>query len=409
MSRAKFEPNKPHVNVGTLGQYGHGKTTLTSAIALGQSTVNSTQPKHYDEIDGAPEERARGITINTAHVEYATDMRHYAHVDCPAHRDYIKNLITGAAQMDGAILVVDASEGPTSQTREHVVLAKKTGVQALVVFLNRIDIGEEEDSLEAVEAEVRQLLNECGYPGDTTPVVSGSALDAVDHVVMNPGTKRGENASVDRIHDLLQAMDQHIPLPGLERDKPFLQAVEEVGLNTDGQITAQGRIACGRVRVGDRVEVVGVQRTRETSVRGIEMFGKTYAEASAGDSISLALEGIAKGDFARGMAVAMPNTIKPHIRFESETYILTREEGGRSAPFFAGYRPKFYFRNIDVTGIITGFRSKAGDSEEMVIPGERITMDVELMVPVALAQGQRFVLREGDRTIAAGVITRVGR
>jgi elongation factor Tu len=404
--RNKLERTKPHANVGTLGQFGHGKTTLTSAITIVQSTVNATQPKSYDEIDGPPEERERGVTINTSRVEYETDMRHYAHVDCPMHEDYIKNLITGATQMDGAILVVDASEGPTSQTKEHVVLAKQTGVQAFVVFLNQQYMGEEEDSVEAVEAEVRQLLNECGYSGYTTPVISGSALDAVEHVKTHPGTIRGENASVDRIHDLLQAMDQHIPLPELPIDKPFLHAVQDVGFNADGQITAQGRVDYGRVRVGDRVEVVGIKRTRETIVCGIEMFGKTYAEATAGDNISLVLERIAKGDLERGMVVAMPNTIKPYIRFESETYILTRDEGGRHTPFFSGSRPQFYFRTTDVTGQITAFTSDEGDSVEMVMPGDRIKMSVELICPVAIEQGMRFAIREGGRTIGAGVVSK---
>jgi elongation factor Tu len=403
--RNKFERTKPHVNVGTLGQFGHGKTTLASAITLVQSTVNATEPKDYAEIDGAPEDRARGITVNTAHVEYETDMRHYKHVDCPMHEDYIKNLISGAAQMDGAILVVDASEGPTSQTKEHVVLAKQTGVQAFVVFLNQQYMGEEEDSVEAVEAEVRKLLNECGYSGYTTPVISGSALDAMEHVVAHPNTIRGENASVERIHDLLQAMDQHIPLPELPTDKPFLQTVEDIGFNADGQITAQGRIDSGTVRVGDRVEVVGIKRTRETIVRGIEMFGKTSA-AMAGDNISLVLEGIAKGDLERGMVVAMPNTIKPYIRFESETYILTRDEGGRHTPFFSGYRPQFYLRTTDVTGQITAFTSDEGDSVEMVMPGDRIKMSVELICPVAIEQGMRFAIREGGRTIGVGLVSK---
>lgn len=408
MPREKIERTKPHVNMGTIGQYEHGKTTLTAAITIVLSALNGTTARHYDEIDGAPEERARGITINTAHVEYETDTRHYAHVDCPGHRDYIKNLITGAAQMDGAILVVDASEGPTSQTKEHVLLAKKTGVQALVVFLSKQDLVADEDSFQTVEADVRQLLNQCGYSGNDTPVIRGSALEAADYVICNHSAKRGENAWVDGILDLISALDTHIPLPRLDIEKPFMLGVDDVGSSADGHILAIGRIDYGKVQVGDTVEIVGYKKSRATTVLGIEMFGKSLEEGLAGDTIGLWLEGITADDLMRGMVVAAPNTIKPHTRFESEAYVLTKDEGGRHTPFFMGYRPQCYFRTTEVTGSITALSSQDEESVEMAMPGDSITMGVELIIPVALEPGQRFAIREAGLTIACGVITKVG-
>ncbi|MEB3256635.1 MAG: elongation factor Tu [Synechococcaceae cyanobacterium] len=408
MAREKIAKTKPNVNVGTIGQGEHGKTTLTAAITVVLSMLNETLPKPYEDIDGAPEERTRGININIAHVEYETDTRHYAHVDCPEHMDYIKNMITGAAQMNSAILVVDASEGPTTQTKEQLLLAKITGVQAMVVFLSKQDLIPDEDSIRAVEADVRQLLNQCGYSGNDTPVISGSALEALDYIRWNQSATHGENVWVDSIHDLLRALDTHIPLPRPDSDKPFLQGVEDVGLSADGRPLAKGRIEYGKVQVGDPVEIVGNTRSRETKVVGMEMFGRPYAQGLVGDNLGLLLEGIAAADLARGMVVAAPNTIKPHIRFECETYVLTKDEGGRHTPFFTGYRPQFSFRTTDVTGMVTALRSKDGDSVEMVMPGERITMGVELIIPVALELGQRFAIREAGRTIGCGVITKVG-
>lgn len=408
MAREKFERTKPHVNVGTIGQYEHGKTTLTAAITLVQSALNGTKPRHYEEIDGAPEERARGITMNAAHVEYETDTRHYAHVDCPGHSDMVKNMITGAAQMDGAILVVDASEGPTPQTREQIQLARKTGVKALVVFLSKQDMVADADSLRAVEEDVRQLLTHSGYSVNDTPVISGAALEAIHHVERNKSANRGENAWVDTIHDLLQAVDAHIPLPILDRDKPFLLAVEDSGVSADGRPMVKGRIEYGRVQVGDAVEIVGFKRSRETKLVAMEMFGRPCEEGLAGDSLSVLLDGVAAADLVRGMVVAAPRTISPHVRFESEAYVLTKDEGGRHTPFFTGYRPHFYFRTTDVTGTITAFRSEDGVGMEMVMPGERITMNVELIIPVALQPGLRFAIREAGRTIGCGVITKVG-
>jgi elongation factor Tu len=407
MAREKFERNKPHVNIGTIGHVDHGKTTLTAAITNVLSTLGQAKAQAYDQIDGAPEEKERGITINTAHVEYETESRHYAHVDCPGHADYVKNMITGAAQMDGAILVVAATDGPMAQTKEHILLAKQVGVPALVVFLNKKDMVDDEEILELVELEMRELLSSYDFPGDDIPVIAGSALRALEHIQGGGKAIRGENEWVDKILDLMDAVDESIPEPAREIDKPFLMAIEDVFSITGRGTVATGRIERGKVKVGETVQIVGIKDTRETTVTGVEMFRKQLEEGMAGDNAGLLLRGIQKEDIERGMVLVKPNSIKPHTKFEGEVYVLKKEEGGRHTPFFAGYRPQFYIRTTDVTGQITAFTADDGSNVEMVMPGDRIKMSAELICPVAIEQGMRFAIREGGRTIGAGVVSKI--
>ena len=407
MAREKFERTKPHVNIGTIGHVDHGKTTLTAAITSTLSLLGNAKAKKYDEIDAAPEEKARGITINTAHVEYETDSRHYAHVDCPGHADYVKNMITGAAQMDGAILVVSAADGPMPQTREHILLAKQVGVPHVVVFLNKADQVDDDELLELVELEVRELLSNYDFPGEEIPFVSGSALLALEAVSNATVTKRGENQWVDKIFDLMDAVDNYIPTPVRDVDKTFLMAVEDVFSITGRGTVATGRIERGTVKVGETIEIIGIVETKTTTVTGLEMFQKTLDEGFAGDNIGILLRGVQKGDIQRGMVLAKPGTIKPHKRFEAEVYILKKEEGGRHTPFLPGYRPQFYVRTTDVTGNITGFTADDGAAAEMVIPGDRIKMTAELISPIAIEAGMRFAIREGGRTIGAGVVSKI--
>jgi elongation factor Tu len=407
MAREKFERNKPHVNIGTIGHVDHGKTTLTAAITNVLASQGMAKAQAYDEIDGAPEEKERGITINTAHVEYETGKRHYAHVDCPGHADYVKNMITGAAQMDGGILVVAATDGPMAQTKEHILLAKQVGVPALVVFLNKKDMVDDEEILELVELEMRELLSSYDFPGDDIPIVAGSALKALEYIQGGKKAVRGEDEWVDKILDLMDAVDASIPEPEREIDKPFLMAVEDVFSITGRGTVATGRIERGKVKVGEEVEIVGIKNTRKTTVTGVEMFRKLLDEGMAGDNVGLLLRGIQKEDIERGMVLVKPGSITPHTKFEGEVYVLKKEEGGRHTPFFAGYRPQFYIRTTDVTGQITAFTSDDGANVEMVMPGDRIKMTGELICPVAIEQGMRFAIREGGRTIGAGVVSKI--
>ncbi|GMA50464.1 elongation factor Tu [Alicyclobacillus contaminans] len=393
MAKAKFDRSKPHVNVGTIGHVDHGKTTLTAAITTVQAAKGKAQAQKYDEIDKAPEERERGITINTAHVEYETDARHYAHVDCPGHADYVKNMITGAAQMDGAILVVSAADGPMPQTREHILLSRQVGVPYLVVFLNKCDMVDDEELLELVEMEVRELLNEYEFPGDEVPVIRGSALKALE----------GDPEYVKKIEELMEAVDNYIPTPERDTDKPFLMPVEDVFTITGRGTVATGRVERGTLKVGDEVEIVGLaEESRKTVATGIEMFRKLLDSAQAGDNIGALLRGIERKDVERGQVLVKPGSIKPHTTFKAEVYVLTKEEGGRHTPFFNGYRPQFYFRTTDVTGVV-----KLPEGTEMVMPGDNITMDVELIAPIALEEGTRFAIREGGRTVGAGVVSAI--
>ncbi len=407
MARAKFERNKPHINIGTIGHVDHGKTTLTAAITMTLAALGQAQARKYDEIDAAPEEKARGITINTAHVEYETENRHYAHVDCPGHADYVKNMITGAAQMDGAILVVASTDGPMPQTKEHILLARQVGVPSIVVFLNKVDQMDDEELLELVELELRELLSSYDFPGDDIPIVKGSGLMALEAMVANPKTQRGENEWVDKIYDLMDAVDSYIPTPERDIDKPFLMAVEDVFSITGRGTVATGRIERGKVKVGDEVEMVGIRNTVKTTVTGIEMFKKSLDEGLAGDNAGLLLRGLKKEDIERGMVLAKPGSITPHTQFEGEVYVLTDKEGGRKTPFFSGYRPQFYVRTTDVTGTIKAFTADDGSEAEMVMPGDRVKMTVELINAIAIEQGMRFAIREGGRTIGAGVVSKI--
>ena len=397
MAKEAFQRNKPHVNIGTIGHVDHGKTTLTAAITNVLAKKGQAKAQAYDQIDGAPEERERGITINTAHVEYETDGRHYAHVDCPGHADYVKNMITGAAQMDGAILVCAATDGPMAQTKEHILLAKQVGVPALVVALNKCDMVDDEEILELVELEIRELLSSYDFPGDDIPVVKVSGLKALE----------GDAEWEAKITELMAAVDSGIPEPEREIDKPFLMAVEDVFSITGRGTVATGRIERGKVKVGETVQIVGIKDTRETTVTGVEMFRKLLDEGMAGDNVGLLLRGVQKEDIERGMVLVKPNSIKPHTKFEGEVYVLKKEEGGRHTPFFAGYRPQFYIRTTDVTGQITAFTADDGSNVEMVMPGDRIKMTGELICPVAIEQGMRFAIREGGRTIGAGVVSKI--
>ncbi|HQD38928.1 MAG: elongation factor Tu [Firmicutes bacterium] len=396
MAKQKFERTKPHVNIGTIGHVDHGKTTLTAAITLALAKKGGAEVKKYDEIDNAPEERERGITINTTHVEYETENRHYAHVDCPGHADYVKNMITGAAQMDGAILVVSAADGPMPQTREHILLARQSGVPKLIVFLNKADMVDDPELMELVEMEVRDLLTEYEYPGDEVPIVSGSALKALE-------CGCGECDWCKAIYELMDKVDEYIPTPERDVDKPFLMPVEDVFTITGRGTVATGRVERGTVKVGDEVEIIGLSdEIRKTVVTGVEMFRKTMDEAQAGDNIGALLRGVDRDEIERGQVLAKPGSITPHTKFEGEVYILTKEEGGRHTPFFNGYRPQFYFRTTDVTGTAI-----LPEGVEMVMPGDNITMTIELITPIALEEGLRFTIREGGRTVGAGVISKI--
>jgi elongation factor Tu len=397
MAKKKFERTKPHVNIGTIGHVDHGKSTLTSAITLVLSKSGKAEYVPFDQIDKAPEERERGITINTAHVEYQTDKRHYAHVDCPGHADYIKNMITGAAQMDGAILVVSAADGPMPQTREHILLARQVGVPAMVVFMNKVDMVDDPELLELVELEVRELLTKYEFPGDETPIIKGAAVKS-----MNCGCKTpAECPDCKPIIALMDAVDSYIPTPARETEKPFLMSVEDVFSITGRGTVATGRIERGRVKVGEEVEIVGLMdKPRKTVATGVEMFRKLLDEGLAGDNVGVLLRGVDKDEVERGQVLAKPGSIKPHTKFKSQVYVLTKEEGGRHSPFFNGYRPQFYFRTTDVTG-----STKLPDGVEMVMPGDNILMNIELITPIAIEEGLRFAIREGGRTVGAGVVT----
>ncbi|MCL6562256.1 MAG: elongation factor Tu [Firmicutes bacterium] len=398
MAKKKFERTKPHVNVGTIGHVDHGKTTLTAAITKVLSTAGKAEYTAYDQIDKAPEERERGITIATAHVEYETDKRHYAHVDCPGHADYVKNMITGAAQMDGAILVVSAADGPMPQTREHILLARQVGVPNIVVFLNKADMVDDPELMELVEIEVRELLSSYEFPGDEIPVVAGSALKALEC-----GCGRRDCQWCGKIWELMDAVDNYIPTPERDVDKPFLMPVEDTHSITGRGTVVTGRVERGSVKVGDEVEIVGLEeKAKKTVVTGVEMFRKTLDVAVAGDNIGCLLRGIDKDEVERGQVLAKPGTIQPHTKFSAEVYVLTKEEGGRHTPFFNGYRPQFYFRTTDVTGVV-----KLPEGVEMVMPGDNVRMDIELIAPIAMEEGLRFAIREGGRTVGAGVVTAI--
>ena len=393
MAKEKFDRSKPHVNIGTIGHVDHGKTTLTAAITTVLAKKGFAQAQDYGSIDKAPEERERGITINTAHVEYETETRHYAHVDCPGHADYVKNMITGAAQMDGAILVVSAADGPMPQTREHILLSRQVGVPYIVVFLNKVDMVDDEELLELVEMEVRDLLSEYDFPGDDTPVVSGSALRALE----------GDASYEEKILELMAAVDEYIPTPERDTDKPFMMPVEDVFSITGRGTVATGRVERGQVRVGDEVEIVGIsEETSKTTVTGVEMFRKLLDYAEAGDNIGTLLRGVTRDNIERGQVLAKPGTITPHTKFKAEVYVLTKEEGGRHTPFFSNYRPQFYFRTTDITGVCV-----LPEGTEMVMPGDNVTMEVELIHPVAIEEGTKFSIREGGRTVGAGIVANI--
>lgn len=403
MAKGTFERNKPHVNVGTIGHVDHGKTTLTAAITFTAAAMDPTiETLAYDQIDKAPEEKARGITINTAHVEYQTPGRHYSHVDCPGHADYVKNMITGAAQMDGAILVVSSADGPMPQTREHILLARQVGVPYIVVFMNKVDMVDDEELLELVEMEVRELLSKYEFPGDDLPVVKGSALQALEALQKAPKTARGENQWVDKIWELLDAVDAYIPTPERDTDKQFLMPVEDVFTITGRGTVATGRVERGIVKVQDDVEIVGLRDTKKTIVTGIEMHRKLLDSGMAGDNVGVLLRGVARDDVERGQVLAKPGSIKPHTKFEASVYVLSKDEGGRHSAFFGGYRPQFYFRTTDVTGVV-----ELPGGVEMVMPGDNVTFTVELIKPIAMEEGLRFAIREGGRTVGAGVVTKV--
>jgi len=394
MAKAKFERTKPHCNIGTIGHVDHGKTTLTAAITKVLAKTGGATFTAYDQIDKAPEERARGITIATAHVEYETKNRHYAHVDCPGHADYVKNMITGAAQMDGAILVVSANDGPMPQTREHILLARQVGVPALVVYLNKVDMVDDPEILELVELEVRELLKSYQFPGDDIPIVKGSALFALED--------RNPDLGEQSVHQLMDAVDSYIPQPDRPKDRPFLMPIEDVFSISGRGTVVTGRVERGIVRVGDEVEIVGLRATQKTTVTGVEMFRKLLDQGEAGDNIGALLRGTKREEVERGQVLAAPGSITPHTQFKAEAYILTKEEGGRHTPFFTNYRPQFYFRTTDVTGVV-----KLPDGTEMVMPGDNVSMDVELIAPIAMDDGLRFAIREGGRTVGAGVVAKV--
>lgn len=392
MAKQKFDRSKPHVNVGTIGHVDHGKTTTTAAISKVLSDKGLAEKVDFDKIDVAPEERERGITINTAHIEYTTEKRHYAHVDCPGHADYVKNMITGAAQMDGAILVVSAADGPMPQTREHILLSRQVGVPYIVVYLNKADMVDDEELLELVEMEVRELLTEYGFPGDDIPVIIGSALGALN----------GEEKWIEKIMELMNAVDDYIPSPERSIDKPFLMPIEDVFTITGRGTVVTGRVERGIVKVGEEVEIIGIKPTTKTTVTGVEMFRKLLDQGQAGDNIGALLRGTKKEDVERGQVLAHPGTINPHTNFSGEVYVLTKEEGGRHTPFFTGYRPQFYFRTTDITGAVN-----LPEGIEMVMPGDNVTVTVELIHAIAMEQGLRFAIREGGRTVASGVVSEI--
>ena len=403
MAKATFARTKPHVNIGTVGHVDHGKTTLTAAITFTAAAADPTiEVLSYDMIDKAPEEKARGITINTSHVEYQTAPRHYSHVDCPGHADYVKNMITGAAQMDGAILVVSAADGPMPQTREHILLARQVGVPYIVVFMNKVDMVDDEELLELVEMEVRELLSSYEFPGDDIPVVKGSALRALEALTANPNLQRGGNEWVDRIWELLDAVDSYIPTPERDIDKPFLMPVEDVFTITGRGTVATGRVERGQVKTGEEIAIVGLSDTRKSIVTGVEMHRKTLDSGMAGDNVGVLLRGVQRDDIERGQVLSKPGSITPHTGFKGSVYILKKEEGGRHSAFFSGYRPQFYFRTTDVTGVCT-----LPGGVEMVMPGDNIELDVELIKPIAMEEGLRFAIREGGRTVGAGVVSQV--
>jgi elongation factor Tu len=398
MAKAKYERTKPHVNIGTIGHVDHGKTTLTAAITTILAKAGRANATKYDEIDKAPEEKERGITINTSHVEYETETRHYAHVDCPGHADYVKNMITGAAQMDGSILVVSAADGPMPQTREHILLARQVGVPYIIVFLNKTDMVDDPELLELVEMEVRELLSEYEFPGDEIPIIAGSALKALE---CGCGAQDCEHCS--SIHKLMEAVDSYIPTPERETDKPFLMPVEDVFSITGRGTVATGRVERGTIKVSDEVEIVGMtDELRKVVVTGVEMFRKLLDQAEAGDNIGVLLRGVQRNEIERGQVLAKPGSIKPHTHFEAQVYVLTKEEGGRHTPFFQGYRPQFYFRTTDVTGVI-----ELPEGVEMVMPGDNITMTIKLITPIAIEEGLRFAIREGGRTVGAGAVSKI--
>ena len=392
MAKEKFERNKPHVNIGTIGHVDHGKTTLTAAITKVMSESGGGAAIAYDEIDKAPEEKERGITIATAHVEYETEKRHYAHVDCPGHADYVKNMITGAAQMDGAILVVNAADGPMPQTREHILLARQVGVPAIVVYLNKVDQVDDAELLELVEVEIRDILNEYEFPGDSIPIVKGSALAAVED--------RDDEIGKNSIMELMKAIDEHIPQPERDKDKPFLMPIEDVFSISGRGTVCTGRVESGVVKVGEELEIVGIKETQKTTCTGVEMFRKLLDTGEAGDNIGALLRGVERDQVERGQVLAHPGSITPHTKFKCEAYVLKKEEGGRHTPFFTNYRPQFYFRTTDVTGIC-----KLPEGTEMVMPGDNISMEIELIAPIAMDKGVRFAIREGGRTVGSGVVT----
>lgn len=392
MAKAKFDRSKPHVNIGTIGHVDHGKTTLTAAITKVLAAKGGAEFMDYANIDKAPEERERGITINTAHVEYQTDKRHYAHVDCPGHADYVKNMITGAAQMDGAILVIAATDGPMAQTREHILLARQVGVPRMVVFLNKCDMVDDEELLDLVEMEVRELLTEYGFDGDNTPIIRGSALKALE----------GDSKYVKAIEDLMDAVDEWIPTPERDNDKPFLMSIEDVFTITGRGTVVTGRVERGQLKLNDEVEIVGLKDTKKTVVTGIEMFRKQLDYAEAGDNAGVLLRGIDRSEVERGQVLAKPGTVHPHKKFKAQVYVLSKEEGGRHTPFFTNYRPQFYFRTTDVTGVVT-----LPEGTEMVMPGDNVTMTVELIAPIAVENGTKFSIREGGHTVGAGSVTEI--
>jgi len=394
MAKEKFERTKPHVNIGTIGHVDHGKTTLTAAITMTLAETGGATAKAYDEIDGAPEEKARGITISTAHVEYETENRHYAHVDCPGHADYVKNMITGAAQMDGGILVVSAADGPMPQTREHILLARQVGVPALVVFMNKVDQVDDEELLELVEMEIRELLSSYEFPGDDIPIVKGSALAAVEN--RDPAIGR------DAIRELMAQVDEYIPTPERPKDMPFLMPIEDVFSISGRGTVVTGRVERGIIKVGEEVEIVGIKDTQKTTVTGVEMFRKLLDSGEAGDNIGALIRGVGREEVERGQVLCKPGSVTPHTKFKAEAYILTKEEGGRHTPFFTNYRPQFYFRTTDVTGVVS-----LPEGTEMVMPGDNVSVDVELIVPIAMEEGLRFAIREGGRTVGAGVVASI--
>ena len=392
MAKAKFDRSKPHVNIGTIGHVDHGKTTLTAAISAHLAGKNGNEKVDFANIDKAPEERERGITINTAHIEYSTEKRHYAHVDCPGHADYVKNMITGAAQMDGAILVIAATDGPMAQTREHILLARQVGVPKMVVFMNKCDMVDDEELLDLVEMEIRELLTEYGYDGDNTPIIRGSALKALE----------GDPAWTPKIDELMDAVDEWIPTPERDNDKPFLMSIEDVFTITGRGTVVTGRVERGQLKLNDEVEIVGLKDTKKTVVTGIEMFRKQLDYAEAGDNAGVLLRGIAREDVERGQVLAKPGSVHPHKKFKAQVYVLSKEEGGRHTPFFTNYRPQFYFRTTDVTGVIT-----LPDGVEMVMPGDNVTITVELIAPIAVENGTKFSIREGGRTVGAGSVSSI--